>query len=53
MNKHTIKIDYEDVFNSLQGNYLLMLPDFTIVAANDAYLDTTKTARTGILGGNY
>lgn len=50
MNKHTIKIDYEDVFNSLQGNYLLMLPDFTIVAANDAYLDTTKTTRTGILG---
>ena len=31
-------IDYEKVFKILQGNYLLMLPDLTIVSANDAYL---------------
>ena len=41
---------YRKIFESLQGSYLIMLPDLTIVAANNAYLRTTKTKREEIVG---
>jgi PAS domain-containing protein len=42
--------DFEAVFASAPGNYLLLAPDFTIIGANDAYLAATSTARAGIVG---
>lgn len=42
--------DYRQLFESLPGAYLLLSPDFTIVAASDAYLDVTMTKREQITG---
>jgi PAS domain S-box-containing protein len=42
--------DYERVFNSAPGNYLLLAPDLTIVGVTDAYLRATMTVRDEILG---
>jgi PAS domain S-box-containing protein len=42
--------DYERVFNSAPGNYLLLAPDLTIVGVTDAYLRTTMTVRDEIIG---
>ena len=46
-------VDVLPVLNALPGNHLILLPDaprFTIVAATDAYLNVTYTARETILG---
>src|SRR5258708_25342856 len=42
--------DYRALFESAPGLYLVLDPDFTIVAASDAYLRATMTSREGIVG---
>jgi PAS domain S-box-containing protein len=44
--------DFRTLFESAPGLYLVLTPDFTIVAASDAYLRATKTRREAILGRN-
>jgi PAS domain S-box-containing protein len=43
-------IDFHRLFESAPGLYLILLPDFTIVAVSDAYLKATMTQREEILG---
>ena len=45
-------LHFRALFESLPGLYLVLKPDFTIVAASDAYLKATMTAREQILGRN-
>ena len=42
--------DFQALFESAPGSYLVLTPDFTIVAVSDAYLRTTMTKREEILG---
>lgn len=42
--------DFKALFESSPGCYLVLAPDLTIVAANDAYLRATMTQRETILG---
>jgi len=42
--------DFQSLFESAPGLYLVLKPDFTIVAASDAYLRATMTRREQILG---
>lgn len=42
--------DFRVLFESAPGLYLVLTPDFTIVAASDAYLQATMTKREEILG---
>ena len=42
--------DFRSLFESAPGLYLALLPDLTIVAASDAYLEATMTRREEILG---
>ena len=42
--------DFRVLFESAPGLYLVLRPDFTIVAASDAYLTATMTRREEILG---
>ena len=42
--------DFESLFESAPGLYLVLDPDLTIVAVTDAYLDATMTKRSEILG---
>ena len=44
------RVDFEAVFNAAPGSYLLLSPDLTIVAVDDAYLAATMTAREAIVG---
>ena len=44
--------DFELLFNSLPGLYLVLSPELNIVAASDRYLDATMTEREIILGRN-
>lgn len=44
--------DFQSLFESTPGSYLVLQPDFTIAAANDAYLKTTMTHRNEIIGRN-
>lgn len=44
--------DFRSLFEAVPGLYLVLAPDFTIVAASDAYLDATMTTRASILGRN-
>jgi PAS domain S-box-containing protein len=44
------RVDFEAVFNAAPGSYLLLAPDLTIVAVDDAYLAATMTAREAIVG---
>jgi len=44
--------DFRQLFESASGLYLVLSPDFTIVAASDAYLHATMTQRENILGRN-
>jgi PAS domain S-box-containing protein len=44
------RVDFEAVFNAAPGSYLLLTPDLTIVAVDDAYLATTMTSREAIVG---
>jgi two-component system cell cycle sensor histidine kinase/response regulator CckA len=43
-------LDFRVLFNSAPGLYLVLSPDLTIVAASDAYLSATNTARDTIVG---
>ena len=43
-------IDYEQLFKTLPGLYLILFPDLTIVAVNDAYMHATMTERDQIVG---
>jgi len=40
----------QSLFESLPGLYLVLTPDFVIVAVSDAYLKATMTTREGIMG---
>ncbi|MBD1920355.1 PAS domain-containing protein [Microcoleus sp. FACHB-831] len=42
--------DFKTLFESAPGLYLVLTPDFTIVAASDAYLRATMTKREEIMG---
>ncbi len=42
--------DFQSLFESAPGLYLVLKPDFTIVGASEAYLHATKTQRADILG---
>ena len=42
--------DFQILFQSVPGLYLVLAPDFTIVAVSDAYLRATMTRREEILG---
>lgn len=44
------KPDFQVLFESAPGLYLVLTPDLTIVAASDAYLQATMTQRPNILG---
>lgn len=45
-----IHLHFRALFESLPGLYLVLQPDFTIVAVSDAYLQATMTKRAEILG---
>lgn len=42
--------DYQTLFESAPGHYLVLTPDFRIVAVSDAFLNATMTRREDILG---
>lgn len=42
--------DFQRLFESAPGLYLVLTPEFTIVAASDAYLNATMTKREEIVG---
>ncbi len=44
--------DFQAIFDASPGNYLLLDPDFTIVAVNQCYLAATMTRREDIVGRN-
>jgi signal transduction histidine kinase len=44
------RLDYRQLFNALPGLYLILLSDFTIIDASDAYLSATMTQRADIIG---
>jgi diguanylate cyclase (GGDEF)-like protein/PAS domain S-box-containing protein len=44
--------DFHSLFDATPSPYLILGPDFTIVAVNAAYLHATKTSRQEILGRN-
>lgn len=45
-----IHLQFRALFESLPGLYLVLKPDFTIVAVSDAYLRATMTKREEIMG---
>ncbi len=51
MNQPT-EIRFRQLFESAPGLYLILLPDLTIVAVSDAYLEATMTRREDILQRN-
>lgn len=50
MENPLMPLDYQLLFESIPGNYLVLAPDFTIVGASDAYLAVTLTQREQIIG---
>jgi len=42
--------DFHVLFESIPGLYLILMPDFRIVAVSDAYLQATHTRRSEIIG---
>lgn len=44
--------DYKAIFEGLPSAYLILSPDFTIIAASDAYLKATNSKRQDILNRN-
>ncbi len=44
-----MRLQFQTLFESAPGLYLVLKPDFTIVAVSDAYLKATMTQRTTIL----
>lgn len=49
---NTGNIDFKELFECSPGLYLILTPNFTIVAVTDAYLKATMTEREKILGHN-
>ena len=47
---HVEPVDFRVLFESAPGLYLVLAPDFTIVAASDAYVTATMVDRAAILG---
>ena len=47
-----IHLEFRALFECLPGSYLVLKPDFTIVAASDAYLKDSMTTRTQLLDHN-
>jgi PAS domain S-box-containing protein len=45
-----LHLQFRALFESIPGQYLVLTPDFTIVAVSDAYLAATMTKREEILG---
>jgi PAS domain S-box-containing protein len=45
-------LDYQKVFKTAPGLYLVLTPEFIIVAATDKYLEGTMTTREKIIGSN-
>lgn len=45
-------VDFQRLFECVPGLYLILLSDFTIVAASNSYLKATMTERDKILGRN-
>src|SRR3979411_692563 len=45
-----LQVDYQAIFESTPGLYLILDPDLTIVAGNDAYLNATSTVREEVVG---
>jgi PAS domain-containing protein len=43
-------VDFKSVFEATPGLYLILAPDLTIVAVNDAYCRATMTKREEIVG---
>ena len=43
-------LDFESIFETAPGLYLVLLPDLTIAAVSDTYLRATMTKRDAILG---
>ena len=50
MHKPITAPDFQALFQSLPGLYLVLAPDLTIIAVSDAYLRATMTTREDILG---
>ena len=50
MSKPLVAPDFQSFFESVPGLYLVLTPDFSIVAVSDAYLRATMTNRDDILG---
>jgi len=48
--KHVQVPDFRTLFESAPGLYLVLTPEFTVVAASDAYLKATMTTRDKVLG---
>lgn len=44
--------EYQSLFESVPGLYLVLTPSLTIVGASDAYLDATMTERKTLIGSN-
>jgi signal transduction histidine kinase len=42
--------DFQAIFESLPGNYLILAPDLTVSAVSQGYLRATMTSRDGVLG---
>lgn len=45
-----LPLDFTALFNAAPGNYLVLDPQFRILAVTDAYLAATKTERENIIG---
>src|SRR5215470_17881644 len=45
-------IDFQALFDAAPGIYLVLMPDFTMVAANEARLQATMTTRDAVIGRN-
>ncbi|AUX48835.1 hypothetical protein SOCE26_103770 [Sorangium cellulosum] len=43
-------LNFRAIFEGISGNYLVLRPDFAVVAVSDAYLEATNTRREEILG---
>jgi signal transduction histidine kinase len=46
------EVNYQAIFDSAPGLYLILLPDFTIVEASKAYIAATMTKKDEIIGKN-
>lgn len=49
---HLVNPDFRSILESIPGLYLVLLPDLTIAAVSNAYLEATMTNRDEIMGRN-